>query len=68
MNRNILYLIIGGLAVATLGLGYYLYQEQQNTAAIEIKVSNPYHSDHDRGHEQRPDRGPNHGPGGPPRQ
>jgi RsiW-degrading membrane proteinase PrsW (M82 family) len=37
MNRNVLYLIIGALAVATLALGYYFYQERQKTG-IEINV------------------------------
>jgi RsiW-degrading membrane proteinase PrsW (M82 family) len=38
MNRNILYLIIGALAVATVVLGYWFYQERQKTAGIEINV------------------------------
>jgi hypothetical protein len=38
MNRNILYLIIGALAVATAVFGYQLYQERQKTAGIEINV------------------------------
>lgn len=38
MNRNILYLIIGVLAVATVVFGYQLYQERQKTTGIEINV------------------------------
>jgi len=38
MNRNLLYLIIGGLAVATAVLGYQFYQTRQKTTGIEIDV------------------------------
>jgi hypothetical protein len=38
MNRNVLYLIIGALAVATVVLGYQLCQERQKTTGIEIDV------------------------------
>ncbi len=38
MNRNILYLVIGVLAVAAAVFGYQLYQERQKTAGIEINV------------------------------
>jgi predicted negative regulator of RcsB-dependent stress response len=38
MNRNILYLAIGALAVATAVIGYQLYQERQKTTGIEISV------------------------------
>jgi hypothetical protein len=38
MNRNVLYLIIGALAVATVVLGYQFYQERQKTTGIEIDV------------------------------
>lgn len=38
MNRNILYLVIGGLATAAVVLGYKLYQERQKTTGIEINV------------------------------
>ena len=38
MNRNILYLIIGALAVVTSILSYRLYQERQTTTGIEIDV------------------------------
>ena len=38
MNRNVLYLVIGVLAVAALGLGYQVYQERHKTAGIQIDV------------------------------
>jgi RsiW-degrading membrane proteinase PrsW (M82 family) len=38
MNRNILYLVIGALAVATAVLGYQFYQERHKTAGIEINI------------------------------
>jgi hypothetical protein len=38
MNRNVLYLIIGGLIVATVVVGYQLYQERQKTPGIDINV------------------------------
>ena len=36
MNRNVLYLVIGALAVAVVVIGYMLYQEQQSGIEIEI--------------------------------
>ena len=38
MNRNILYLVIGVLAVAAGVFGYQLYQERQKTTDIEINI------------------------------
>ena len=38
MNRNILYLIIGALAVVASIVSYRLYQERQKTTGIEIDV------------------------------
>jgi len=38
LNRNILYLVIGALAVAAGVFGYQLYQERQKTTGIEINV------------------------------
>jgi predicted negative regulator of RcsB-dependent stress response len=38
MNRNILYIVIGALAVAAGVFGYQLYQERQKTTGIEINV------------------------------
>jgi predicted negative regulator of RcsB-dependent stress response len=36
MNRNVLYLIIGVLAVAAVVFSYQLYQERQKTTHIDI--------------------------------
>ena len=38
MNRNVLYLVIGVLAIITVVIGYQLYQERQKTTSIEINV------------------------------
>jgi hypothetical protein len=38
VNRNILYLVIGVLAVAALALSYQFYQERQKTTGIQIDV------------------------------
>jgi hypothetical protein len=38
MNRNVLYLVIGALFVATAVFAYQLYQERQKTTGIEINV------------------------------
>jgi hypothetical protein len=38
MNRNILYLVIGALAVVTGVLGYQFYRERQKTTGVEISV------------------------------
>jgi hypothetical protein len=38
MNRNILYVIIGALAVVGVILIYQIYQERQDDTNIEIKV------------------------------
>ena len=37
MDRNVLYVVIGALAVAAIILGYHVYQERQKTG-IEISV------------------------------
>ncbi|ASP51901.1 hypothetical protein [Sinorhizobium meliloti] len=37
MNRNALYLIIAVLAVITVGLGIYVFQEE-TTQGVEIKI------------------------------
>jgi hypothetical protein len=37
MNRNLVFFLIGGLAVAVVVLGYRYYQERQTTG-IEINV------------------------------
>jgi predicted negative regulator of RcsB-dependent stress response len=38
MNRNILYLVIGALAVIAVALGYQVYQARQKTTGVEISV------------------------------
>jgi hypothetical protein len=38
MNRNVLYLIVGALAVSTVVVGYLLYQERHKTTGIEINI------------------------------
>jgi hypothetical protein len=38
MNRNVLYLVVGVLAVAALIFGYLFYQERQETTGIQIDV------------------------------
>ncbi|HWM80981.1 MAG TPA: hypothetical protein VNQ56_02870 [Pseudolabrys sp.] len=38
MNRNVLYILIGGLAVLAVGLGYALHQEQQKKSGLDISV------------------------------
>ena len=38
MNRNILYLVIGGLAVVAVVLGYQVYQERQKTSSVEMSI------------------------------
>lgn len=40
MNRNVLYVVIGVLAVAAVVAGYLLYQEQQKTSGIELNLDN----------------------------
>ncbi|MGE0565836.1 MAG: hypothetical protein AB7O50_15115 [Pseudolabrys sp.] len=37
-NRNMLYLIIGALSVAVVGLGYKVYQDSKEPKGIELKV------------------------------
>jgi hypothetical protein len=38
MNRNVLYFVIGVLAVAASVLGYQFYQHQQRTTGIQNDV------------------------------
>jgi hypothetical protein len=38
MNRNVLYAVIGVLAIAAVGFGYQLYQERQKTTGVEISI------------------------------
>jgi hypothetical protein len=37
-NRNVLYVVIAVLAVASVVLGYQLYQERQKTTGVQINV------------------------------
>jgi hypothetical protein len=39
MNRNVLYLVIGLLAIAVAVVGYLLYQERQSGIRIDIGES-----------------------------
>ena len=38
MNRNILFALVGGLAVVSAVLGYQLYQERQKPAGLHIDL------------------------------
>lgn len=38
LNRNGLYLIVGALLVAVIGLGIYAYREETKPAGIELKI------------------------------
>ncbi|WP_275782571.1 hypothetical protein [Pararhizobium gei] len=38
MNRNLLYMIIGGLLVAVVGLGLYVYDKESKPDGIELKI------------------------------
>jgi hypothetical protein len=38
MNRNVLYLIIGILVLATTVVGFQLYRERQKTTGVEISI------------------------------
>ncbi|MDH4440109.1 MAG: hypothetical protein QE284_06965 [Rhizobium sp.] len=39
MNRNNgLYLIIGALVVAVIGLGIYVYQEESKPSGVELRI------------------------------
>ena len=38
MNRNVVYLVIGALAVVSAILGYQLYQERQKSTGVEISI------------------------------
>ena len=37
-NRNLLYLVVGALAVVTAVLGYMVYQDRQSTGGVEIEI------------------------------
>ena len=38
MSRNMLYLLIGALAVVAVILGYQVYRERQKTTGVEISI------------------------------
>ena len=38
MNRNVLYIVIGAMAVVVAVVGYQLYQERQKSSGIEVNV------------------------------
>jgi hypothetical protein len=37
-NRSGLYMIVGALVVAVIGLGIYVYQEESEPSGVEIKI------------------------------
>jgi RsiW-degrading membrane proteinase PrsW (M82 family) len=38
MKQNTLYLLIGALLVAVIGLGVYVYREQTKPQGVELKI------------------------------
>jgi len=40
MNRNVLYLVIGALVVATGVASYFLYQDRHQTTGLDISAGN----------------------------
>lgn len=38
MSRNLLYLVVGALAVVAMVLGYQVYRERQKTTGVEINI------------------------------
>ncbi len=38
MSRNVLYLLVGALAVAVAVLGYSLYQESREPSGVQIEL------------------------------
>ncbi|AZO21702.1 MULTISPECIES: hypothetical protein [unclassified Mesorhizobium] len=38
MKQNLLYLIIGALAVVVIALGVYIYREQTRPKGVELKI------------------------------
>ncbi|MDG4907639.1 MULTISPECIES: hypothetical protein [unclassified Mesorhizobium] len=38
MRQNMLYLIIGALAVVVIALGIYIYREQTRPKGVELKI------------------------------
>jgi RsiW-degrading membrane proteinase PrsW (M82 family) len=37
LNRNMLYMVIGALAVVVVALGVYIYQQQTKPEGVELK-------------------------------
>ncbi|HTO30633.1 MAG TPA: hypothetical protein VL202_05590 [Pararhizobium sp.] len=40
MNRNALYMIIGGLVVLVVVLGVYVYDKESKPNGVELKIGN----------------------------
>ncbi|WP_438748606.1 hypothetical protein [Pararhizobium sp. O133] len=40
MNRNALYMIIGGLVVLVVVLGVYVYDKESKPDSVELKIDN----------------------------
>ncbi len=38
MNQNVLYLIIGALAVIVIALGVYVYQKESEPSGVELRI------------------------------
>lgn len=38
MNRNVLYIVIGALAVVAVVFGYGYYQERQKSTGLDIEI------------------------------
>ena len=38
MNQNVLYLIIGALAVIVIALGVYVYQKESESSGVEMRI------------------------------
>jgi len=37
-NRNVLYLIVGALCVAVVGLGYKVYQDNKQPKGVQLNI------------------------------
>ena len=40
-KSGFLYMVVGALAVAAAGMGYYIYDQSSNKADVEIKIDVP---------------------------
>jgi hypothetical protein len=38
LNRNALYMLIGGLVVLVVGLGIYIYDKESKPDGVEVKI------------------------------